>query len=207
MNKLTKPYQIEIAGVGGTGVLTAAHLLGNAALLEGIKAVQSEIHGMAQRGGVVNTEVRLGPVYGSLIPTGEADVLLSFEAAETTRAIKKVRPKTGEVIMNTHKIVPPSLSLKKDAEYPKLEDLLSVIKKFTKNVYPINAFELAEKTGDIRTQNVILLGALYTLPKFPLAMDALKKAVEIRFKGKEDVIEANFKALELGSKEMQKQLK
>jgi indolepyruvate ferredoxin oxidoreductase beta subunit len=90
MTKLDKPYQIEIAGVGGTGVLTAANLIGNAALVSDIYIAQSEIHGMAQRGGVVNTEIRLGPINGPLIPDGGADVLLSFELGETARTVTKL---------------------------------------------------------------------------------------------------------------------
>ncbi|MHA1213311.1 MAG: 2-oxoacid:acceptor oxidoreductase family protein, partial [Candidatus Heimdallarchaeota archaeon] len=124
MTELKEPYQIEIAGVGGTGVLTAANLLGNSALVQNIYVVQSEIHGMAQRGGVVNTEIRFGPVTGPLIPDFGADILLSFELGETARAMYKLKPKTGYVIMNSHIIIPPSLSAKRGAKYPAKEDIV-----------------------------------------------------------------------------------
>jgi len=207
MTQLKEPYQIEIAGVGGTGVLTAANLLGNAALVENIYAVQSEIHGMAQRGGVVNTEVRLGPVNGPLIHDGTADVLLSFELSEAARAIRKVKPKVGFVIINIHKIVPPSLSNQKGAKYPEVEEITTIIKKFTDRIYLINAFELAGKAGDLRTQNVVLIGALYALPNFPLSEESIRKVLTTMFSGKEKVIEINMKAFGLGYSKMKELLK
>jgi len=207
LTKLEKPYQIEIAGVGGTGVLTAANLLGNAALVQDVYIVQSEIHGMAQRGGVVNTEVRLGPVNGPLIPDGGADVLLSFELGESARAIRKLKPKTGYAIINSHIIVPPSLSVKKGAKYPEQKDIIGIVEKFTKNVFLINAFELASETGDFRTQNVVLLGALFAIPDFPLTKESLEKALIIRFRGNEKVVAINMKAFELGFNKMKELMK
>ena len=198
MVKLDQPYQIEIAGVGGTGVLTAASLLGNAALIQGLYAVQSEIHGMAQRGGVVNTEVRIGPVNGPLIPDGQANVLLSFELSEAARAIRKIIPHKGYVIINTHRIIPPSLSSQKGVKYPSVEVVSNIIKQFTNNYYFIDAFKLAEEAGDLRTQNVVLVGALFALPDFPLTKESVRKALEINFQGKEKVIEINMKTFELG---------
>ncbi|NHK31778.1 MAG: indolepyruvate ferredoxin oxidoreductase subunit beta [Asgard group archaeon] len=207
MVKLDKPYQIEIAGVGGTGVLTAANLIGNAALVSDVYIAQSEIHGMAQRGGVVNTEIRLGPINGPLIPDGGADVLLSFELGETARAMFKLNPKTGFVIMNSHKIVPPSLSAKKGAKYPEVEEILSIIHKFTDKVYTIDAFDLASQAGDTRAQNVVLVGALFAIPGFPLTKESLEKSLNIRFKGNEKIVATNMKAFELGYKKMKELMK
>ncbi len=202
MTELKEPYQIEIAGVGGTGVLTAANLLGNAALVQDIYVVQSEIHGMAQRGGVVNTEIRFGPVSGPLIPDGRADILLSFEISETARAMNKIKPKIGYVIMNSHKIVPPSLSAKKGAKYPEQEEIIDIIKKFTDHIYVLNAFDLATQAGDTRTQNTVLVGALFAIPGFPLTKESLKKALDIRFGGNEKIVAVNMKAFEIGYNKM-----
>ncbi|HUU79014.1 MAG TPA: indolepyruvate oxidoreductase subunit beta [candidate division Zixibacteria bacterium] len=207
MTKIEKPYQIEIAGVGGTGVLTAAMLIGNSALVQDIYVVQSEIHGMAQRGGVVNTEIRLGSANGPLIPDKSADVLLSFELGETARAAHKIIPKDGYVIMNSHIIVPPSLSAKKGAKYPEMDTILGIVKQFTDKVYVINAFELASEAGDLRSQNVVLVGALFAIPGFPLTKDSLKKALEIRFRGNEKVVASNMKAFELGFNKMKELMK
>ncbi|MBK5114532.1 MAG: indolepyruvate oxidoreductase subunit beta [Candidatus Heimdallarchaeota archaeon] len=206
MSDLKKPYQIEIAGVGGTGVLTAAILIGNSALVQEIYVVQSEIHGMAQRGGVVNTEIRLGPVCGPLIPDAGADVLLSFELGETARAIRKIKP-NGYVIMNSHIIVPPSLGIKKDAKYPETDSILSLIKPYTDKIYLIDAFDLAKQAGDLRSQNVVLCGALFAIPDFPLTIESLKQALNIRFKGNEKVVASNMKAFELGYNKMKEMMK
>lgn len=207
MTDLKKPYQIEIAGVGGTGVLTAANLIGNSALVQDIYVVQSEIHGMAQRGGVVNTEIRLGPVNGPLIPDAGADVLLSFELGETARAVRKIKPKNGYVIMNSHIIVPPSLGIKKGAKYPEIDSILSLIKPYTDKIYLIDAFDLANQAGDTRSQNVVLVGALFAIPNFPLTKESLKQALDIRFRGNEKVITSNMKAFELGFNKMKELMK
>ncbi len=207
MTKLDKPYQIEIAGVGGTGVLTAAMLIGNSALVQDIFVVQSEIHGMAQRGGVVNTEIRFGPVSGPLIADGDANVLLSFELGETARAIRKIIPKDGYVIMNSHKIIPPSLSAKKGGKYPETEDILTIIKKYTNNVFLIDAFKLASEVGDTRTQNVVLVGALFAIPNFPLTKESLIKALNMRFKKNEKVIATNIEAFDKGYNTMKELMK
>ena len=207
MTELKKPYQIEIAGVGGTGVLTAAALIGNSALIQDIYVVQSEIHGMAQRGGVVNTEIRLGPVQGPLIPDAGADVLLSFELGETARAVRKIKPKDGYVIMNSHIIVPPSLGIKKGAKYPESETILSLIKPYTDKIYLIDAFALANEAGDLRAQNVVLCGALFAIPDFPLTEESLKQALNIQFRGKEAIIETNMKAFKLGYDKMKELMK
>ncbi|NHJ88004.1 MAG: indolepyruvate ferredoxin oxidoreductase subunit beta [Asgard group archaeon] len=207
MTNIDKAFQIEIAGVGGTGVLTAANLIGNAALVQEIYVVQSEIHGMAQRGGVVNTEIRLGPVNGPLIPDAGADVLLSFELGESARAMTKLKPKIGYAIVNTHIIVPPSLSAKKGAKYPSQDDILAIMKKFTDKIYFINAFELATQAGDIRSQNVVLVGALFAIPNFPLTKDSLKEALKIRFGGNEKVVEMNMRAFDLGFNKMKELMK
>lgn len=207
MTDLKKPYQIEIAGVGGTGVLTAAMLIGNSALVQDIYVVQSEIHGMAQRGGVVNTEIRLGPVSGPLIPDAGADVLLSFELGETARAVRKIKPKNGYVIMNSHIIVPPSLGIKKGAKYPETDSILSLIKPYTDKIFLIDAFDLANQAGDTRSQNVVLVGALFAIPNFPLTIESLKQALDIRFRGNKKVIASNMKAFELGFNKMKELMK
>lgn len=207
MTELKNPYQIEIAGVGGTGVLTAAMLIGNAALVQDIFAVQSEIHGMAQRGGVVNTEIRLGPVSGPLIADGSADVLLSFELGEAARAVRKIVPKDGYVILNSHKIIPPSLSAKKGGKYPETDDILSIIKKYTDKIFVIDAFKLASEVGDIRTQNVVLVGALFAIPGFPLTKESLIEALNIRFNRKEKIVATNVEAFDKGFNAMKELMK
>ncbi|MBM3326306.1 MAG: indolepyruvate oxidoreductase subunit beta, partial [Calditrichaeota bacterium] len=98
---------ILIVGVGGQGVILASELLCEAAMSAGFDVKKSEIHGMAQRGGVVSSHVRFGPkVQSPLIPNGQADVVLAFEAAEGLRWASQVKP-DGALVMNTQRIVPP----------------------------------------------------------------------------------------------------
>jgi len=102
--------RVVFVGVGGQGNLLASRLLGEAALSEGIPAVVSEIHGMAQRGGIVESAVLLGNVSSPIVSDGEADVLVGFEPVETLRALKKCNQETL-VITNTHPLPPFTVSV------------------------------------------------------------------------------------------------
>ena len=103
-----KKTDIFIIGVGGQGSLTTSRILGEAALRAGQNVLVGEIHGMAQRGGVVESTVRIGDVYGPTISEGCADVLLGFEPVETVRGLHKASKNTL-VIVNTHAIVPATV--------------------------------------------------------------------------------------------------
>ena len=109
--------------------------------------------------------------------------------------------------MNSHIIVPPSLSAKKGGKYPEAEDILSIVKKFTKNVFLIDAFQLASEVGDIRTQNVVLVGALFAIPNFPLTKESLIKALNIRFRKNEKVVATNIEAFDKGFNKMKELMK
>jgi indolepyruvate ferredoxin oxidoreductase beta subunit len=109
--------------------------------------------------------------------------------------------------MNSHKIVPPSLSAQRGAKYPDADSLIKQVNKFTEHVCVINAYHLAEEAGDLRTQNVVLLGALFAIPDFPLTVESFKKALSVRFKGKQAIIDMNLKAFQLGFDKMKDYLK
>ncbi|MBW2277300.1 MAG: 2-oxoacid:acceptor oxidoreductase family protein, partial [Deltaproteobacteria bacterium] len=117
-----KKLDIFVAGVGGQGSLTASTLLSRAATEAGIRVIAGEIHGMAQRGGVVTSTVRIGDVHGPIIPVGQADVLLGFEPVETWRSIGAAHPQTL-VITGTRTIVPSSVSLSGE-RYPAAEEVV-----------------------------------------------------------------------------------
>ena len=195
-------YNVSIVGVGGTGLLTAAAVLGEAAVKQGEKVRIGEIHGLAQRGGVVNCDVRIGDrVFGPIIMDLKANVLLSFELAETLRALKKVSPE-GTILMNNYKMIPPGVSAKGD-QYIDEEKVLAVAKKFTKNVFVLDALKLAKKTGDPRTMNIVMVGALAGIAGFPLKTDLLRKALLELFPKTGDT---NIKAFDLGYQELGKKL-
>jgi len=154
MNKTTN---VLIVGVGGQGVLLATELLSAVTMKAGFDAKKSEVHGMAQRGGVVSSHVRFGDkVYSPLIPEGTADVILAFEQAEAQRWIHFLKPE-GTVAINRYKMVPPIASMK-GFEYP--EDSIGVVKSRVKNVTVIDAVKIAKELGNARLVNTILLGVL-----------------------------------------------
>ncbi len=180
------------AGVGGQGVLTASSIVGKAALLSGINVVMSEVHGMAQRGGIVVTEMKIGEAKSPLIGKGEANIIVGFEPVEAYRALPKAH-KGSYVIVNTEPIIPITASLG-DSSYPEVNELLENMKGL--NVIPIEATELARKAGDSITTNIVMLGALVKLPIFPIEKEKIKEAIKQSINPRYH--ELNFKAFEMG---------
>ena len=158
-----KITNIIFAGVGGQGILLASDTVCDVALLEGYDTKKSEVHGMAQRGGSVVSQVRFGrKVFSPLIPLEEADFIVSFEKLEALRYLEYLKP-DGIVIVNNHKIVPQTVQMG-EAEYPKeIEDLCSAKAKL---VISEKLTELAVKLGNIRILNVIMLGILSNFLEF-----------------------------------------
>ena len=190
-----KEFNIVLAGVGGQGILLAAEILGTAAIKEGLNVRVSELHGMAQRGGAVVSNVRIGEkVLAPTVLDGQADVLLGFELLETLRNLKFASEKTL-VIMSDEKILPTELAAKM-MKYPSMEEILEKIHRFTKNVTIVEAAKLAKKAGNILTQNIVLIGALAAAGKMPVktesVVEALRELVPAKHLG------VNVKAFKLG---------
>ncbi len=149
---------IVLTGVGGQGVITAANILGKACVKAGVSVFVSEVHGMAQRGGSVNCTVRIGEdVYGPLVKTGTADVILSTEPIEALRYID-FSNKDTKIITDINPVVPFTVSTG-DEEYPDIEKVYKKIATYGK-LYKVDALDLAKKAGAIITKNVVMLGAL-----------------------------------------------
>jgi indolepyruvate ferredoxin oxidoreductase beta subunit len=166
---------IFITGVGGQGSLSASRFLGEAALRAGHKVLVGEIHGMAQRGGIVESTVRIGDVHGPIVPDGQADVILGFEPVETLRAMVKAGPHTL-VVTNTYPVVPANVSMKGEA-YPDPLDTVEKIRAICPNVIALNATESAKQAGDARAVNAVLLGVLAGTGVLPIDADLLKTVV------------------------------
>jgi indolepyruvate ferredoxin oxidoreductase beta subunit len=148
---------ILLAGVGGQGIILASDIMAEVFLAAGYDVKKSEIHGMAQRGGSVTSHVRFGErVYSPIIKKGDADVLLSFEALEALRWVNHVK-EDGIVILNDHRINPPAVNLGQMGYPPHIEE---TIKGYFTRLHVIPGSRLAQKAGDIRSANVVLLGAL-----------------------------------------------
>lgn len=185
--------RLIIVAVGGQGNLLASKVLGEAALLSGIPVRMSEIHGMAQRGGVVESAVVFGSAKSSIISDGEADVLVGFEPLETLRALNKCNSSTI-VITNLSCLPPFTVTLGKSV-YPDIDKLQDLIRSKTKHLIAFNAADLAKQAGNILSVNIVLLGALIQTDILPLSADSVKEAIQT--KTKKAFIESNLKAFEL----------
>ena len=186
--------RLIIVAVGGQGNLLASKVLGEAALLSGIPVRMSEIHGMAQRGGVVESAVVFGSAKSSIISDGEADVLVGFEPLETLRALNKCNSST--IVITNLSILPPFTVTLGKSVYPDLNKLQDLIRSKTKHLIAFNAADLAKQAGNILSVNIVLLGALIQTGILPLSANSVKEAIQT--KTKKSFVESNLKAFELG---------
>lgn len=187
--------RIFIAGVGGQGSLTASRLLGEAALQAGQNVVVSEVHGMAQRGGVVETAVLIGDVHSPIIGDHEADVILGFEPVETLRAMNRASRNTL-VITNTRPIVPITVSLGQ-SQYPQVEEILAQIEGFVGDgkLIALDATGLAKEAGSAIATNMVMTGALAATGELPFPADVLKERIS---KLAPKFAQANLRAFAVG---------
>ena len=186
--------RLIIVAVGGQGNLLASKVLGEAALLADIPVRMSEIHGMAQRGGVVESAVVFGDADSTIISDAEADVLLGFEPSETLRALNKCNADTV-VITNTAPLPPFTVAIGKGT-YPDIQDIQELIRNKTGRLIAFDAQDLAKQAGNIMSLNMVLLGALIQTGIMPVSAGKVKEA--IRTSTKKAFVDINIKAFELG---------
>ena len=187
--------RLIIVAVGGQGNLLASKVLGEAALANNVPMHMSEIHGMAQRGGVVESAIVFGDAQSTIIADGEADVLVGFEPLETLRALNKCNPNTV-VITNTTPVPPFTVSIGRGT-YPDLENITAKLASSCSRLIAFDAAALAAEAGNVLSVNMVLLGALVQTGKVPI--DAEKVKETIRTKTKQAFVESNLKAFELGA--------
>jgi indolepyruvate ferredoxin oxidoreductase beta subunit len=183
---------IILAGVGGQGILSIAYVIDNAALADGLAFKQAEVHGMAQRGGAVQSHMRLsdGTIWSDLIPKGEADMIMSVEPLEAVRYFDFLRP-DGIVITS-------STPFRNIPDYPDLDKVLDAVRKAPRSVV-LDSEKLAKEAGTIKAQNIVLLGAASSF--LILKEASLLRTIDTLFRGRgPTVLEANLKAFELGKK-------
>jgi indolepyruvate ferredoxin oxidoreductase beta subunit len=183
-------FDIVLAGVGGQGVLSLAAIIGNAAVAEGLQAKQSEVHGMAQRGGMVHAHLRLSdrPIESDLIPIATAELVLGMEPLEALRHATWLDP-SGTLITAAEPV-------RNIPDYPDLERLLAQLRALP-HARVIEAERLAYEAGDPLAMNTVLVGAASDL--LPFGVDALERAVE-RVLGRKgaDVVRINLAAFRAG---------
>ncbi|MEZ4485355.1 MAG: indolepyruvate oxidoreductase subunit beta [Syntrophotaleaceae bacterium] len=182
---------ILISGVGGQGILLASEILSEVLMLAGFDVKKNEIHGMSQRGGSVVSHIRYGAkVYSSIIPEGQADVLLGFELLETYRYLPLVR-QGGSVLANNLQIFPAPVTLGKE-NYP--ENIPQKIAAAFPDTTLVDGLRLAGEAGNPRTVNTVLLGALSN--RVAIDDDCWQKTLQKMVPTK--YLEENIKAFKLG---------
>jgi len=188
--------RLIIVAVGGQGNLLASRVLGEAALIAGVPVRMSEIHGMAQRGGVVESAIVFGGAKSTIISDGEADVLVGFEPSETLRAMNKCNSGTT-VITNLAPLPPFTVAIGKGV-YPDLALLEKLIRAKTADLIAFDAVALAKEAGNVMAVNIVLLGALMQTGILPFSGENVKAAIETTTK--KAFVETNLKAFDLGFK-------
>jgi len=169
---LREPTNILIVGVGGQGVIMISKALAWLAQSRGFEVKQSEVHGMAKRGGAVFSHVRFGrEVWSPTIPKGEVDILVALEWAEGLRWLPYLKPDTGIFICDTKRIVPPFACLNRRPGAPLRysRETPAEVRSHVLEAYAIDATRMAEELGNDRAANVVLLGAVSTTMDFPVA--------------------------------------
>jgi indolepyruvate ferredoxin oxidoreductase, beta subunit len=169
-------YDILIAGVGGQGVVLASRLLALAAMKAGFHVSTAETIGMSQREGSVSSHIRIGDeVSGSLIPIGQADLLLGLEPAETVRNLPFLR-EGGKVLVNTH-VIPPASRPPGSPEYDPAT-LLSFLCANYPDIFCSDFTELAENEGTYRAANIAMLGAAAGARVLPFPEEIMKAVID-----------------------------
>ncbi len=189
-----KASRLVFIGVGGQGNLLASRLIGEAALSAGIPAVVSEIHGMAQRGGIVESAVLLGGLTSPIVSRGEADVLIGFEPLETLRALDKCN-RESVIITNTRPLPPFTVAVGQ-GNYPAVETILPLLRARVATVISMDANKLAEQAGNPLSVNMVLLGALLGSKATKLEAASVKQAISSSTK--KAFLESNIAAFEAG---------
>ena len=181
---------IILAGVGGQGILSIAAVIGMAAVESGLYLKQAEVHGMSQRGGAVQSHLRISdsPIASDLIPQGNCDMILSVEPMEALRYLPFLA-KDGWLVTS-------SKTFENIDDYPSVDELFEEIRKLQNHVI-IDAYSIARDIGSQKVSNIVMLGAASDY--LGLTLESLEGALDTLFKSKgEDMVMLNIKALKAG---------
>jgi indolepyruvate ferredoxin oxidoreductase beta subunit len=188
-----KPIRIFMTGVGGQGTLTATTLLAKTVLASGLPVTSGEIHGMAQRGGVVESTVLIG-CKSPKIGHGEADILMGFEPMETVRALPYLKP--GGLVLSSTEFMPPLSVAMGKQECPTMDEVRERIAACTDKAYYMASQTIGVEAGAVQSGNIALLGALCATGALPFGPEALEATIKANLPAKIQAV--NLKALEMG---------
>jgi len=198
MSGLAKdPLNLIIAGVGGQGNILASAVIAQAALAEGLDATIGETYGVSQRGGSVMSHVRLtaGESPGPLIPRGAADILVGFEPLETFQVALEFANSDTRILLNPRPVYPIGV-LAGDHAYPSVETLLRLLERHAGGLTVLEATEMAREAGEIRSMNLVMVGAVAGMQLLPLQLESYRKVLAVLFRGRD--LEVNRDAFERG---------
>ena len=185
-------WSIVFSGVGGQGVILITEITAFAAVKSGYDVKQTEVHGISQRGGSVETQVRFGvQVWSPMVTPGSADIVVGLEALEGLRSAHYADTETGVIVLNEHKIVPASVE---NAEEMYPVNPAELLKQKGYQVIPIPATRMARELGDGRMANVVMIGRISKL--LPIPHEDWLKTLESRIP--EKYREPNLRAFEVG---------
>lgn len=190
---------IILAGVGGQGILSIAAIIGTAAVKAGLYLKQAEVHGMSQRGGDVQSNLRISdePIASDLIPVGKADLIISVEPMEALRYVPMLSAE-GWIITNTT----PFINI---PDYPAIEEILEVIESQPYHI-KLDAESIAKQIGSLKSANVVILGA--ATPFLGLSYEQIEDAIRTMFGRKGDeIVNMNLAALKAGREQADLQTK
>lgn len=191
---MSEVKNILLVGVGGQGTILASKILSQALLEAGFDVKMSEVHGMAQRGGSVTTQIRYGnKVYAPIIGKGQADIIVSFEKMEAVRWLEFLKP-NGKIVVNDYEIPSAPVLIGKE-KYP--EGILEELNQRVDTIV-FKAADIAKELGNIKTMNIVLLGALVKA----MGLQDLNWEKVIRDNVKEKLIDINIKAFNEGIKQI-----
>lgn len=189
---------IILSGVGGQGILSIATVIGQAALKSGLYMKQAEVHGMSQRGGDVQSNLRISdrPIASDLIPTGKCDIILSLEPMEALRYLPYLSPEGWLITNETPFINIPN--------YPSAESIRAELDKLPHKI-TLNVNEVARQAGSPRVANIVLLGA--TIPLLGISYETVQGSIREIFQRKgEEIVALNLKALAAGKEIAEKNI-
>ncbi|MEM4187787.1 MAG: indolepyruvate oxidoreductase subunit beta [Candidatus Hadarchaeum sp.] len=193
-----KSLNLIIAGVGGQGSVLASHMVAMAAIRDGLRARVGETFGAAMRGGAVASHVRIGEdVNAPLVPRGGAEIVLAMEPLEGLRNVVDFMAKGGLLLTNTHEWLPVNVNIGR-AKYPSMEQIRDAVTKLGGKIIEIDGTSLAQQAGNVRTLNVVMLGALAATKRLPFSTETLRQVITENVPRK--TIDMNLKAFDLGLK-------
>lgn len=192
-----EPINLIIAGVGGQGNVVASEILAMVFSQQGYRVSVGETFGASQRGGSVMSHVRVArdKTPGPLVPKGLVGLVVGFEPLETLRVLADYGRETSRVVVNPRPIYPLAVQIG-EASYPEPDDLLDSIRQLAAEVIIVQGTELARQAGDVRAQNLAMIGALLGSTWLSIELGAVEGVLAERFS--DDLFDLNCEALRLG---------